>query len=69
MYANANEIPGSFGAIRPEDFRGVTRNVDKLGRVVMPMEFRKNLGIGINDPLEIFLVHGGVFLRKQENGE
>lgn len=31
------------------------RKVDELGRVVIPIELRRTLGIGEKDPLEIFV--------------
>ena len=34
---------------------GIVRRVDDLGRIVIPKEIRRNLGIHEEDPLEIFL--------------
>lgn len=34
---------------------GIVRRIDDLGRVVIPREIRKNLGIKEGDPLEIFV--------------
>lgn len=34
---------------------GIVRRVDELGRIVIPKEIRRNLGIHEGDPLEIFL--------------
>ena len=34
---------------------GIVRRIDDLGRVVIPKEIRKNLGIKEGDPLEIFV--------------
>lgn len=34
---------------------GIVRRIDDLGRVVVPREIRKNLGIKEGDPLEIFV--------------
>ena len=34
---------------------GIVRRVDDLGRIVIPKEIRRNLGIHEGDPLEIFL--------------
>lgn len=31
---------------------GIIRPLDKLGRIVVPMEFRKTMGVGQNDLLE-----------------
>lgn len=38
------------------DYIGITRNLDQLGRVVIPVEFRRELGIELGDELEIKLV-------------
>ena len=32
---------------------GIVRHIDELGRIVVPKELRKKLGIGANDPVEI----------------
>ena len=37
---------------------GIVRKVDELGRVVIPIELRRTLGIGKKDALEIY-VDGG----------
>lgn len=34
---------------------GIVRRIDDLGRVVIPREIRKKLGIKEGDPLEIFI--------------
>ena len=34
---------------------GITRKVDKLGRVVIPIEIRRQLGITIKDELGIYV--------------
>ena len=34
---------------------GIIRRIDDLGRVVIPREIRKSLGIAEGDPLEIFV--------------
>lgn len=47
---------------------GIVRKVDELGRVVIPMELRKTLGIGEKDPLEIFVNGDTVVLRKYAPG-
>lgn len=43
---------------------GIVRRVDDLGRIVIPKEIRRNLGIHEDDPLEIFLHEDCVCLRK-----
>ena len=45
---------------------GIVRNLDALGRVVLPMEMRKLLGIEPKDPIEIFMENGEIVLRKHE---
>ena len=34
---------------------GIVRNIDELGRVVVPKELRKKLGISNTDPVEIYV--------------
>ena len=34
---------------------GIVRKVDELGRVVLPIELRRTLGIEEKDPLEIYM--------------
>ncbi|MDE6182765.1 MAG: AbrB/MazE/SpoVT family DNA-binding domain-containing protein [Eubacteriales bacterium] len=43
---------------------GIVRKVDELGRIVLPMELRKNLGINIKDALEIFISNDKIILKK-----
>lgn len=43
---------------------GVVRRVDDLGRIVIPMELRRSLGIQIKDPLSISVDNGRVVLQK-----
>ena len=43
---------------------GMVRKVDHLGRLVLPMELRRNLGIGTGDPVE-FYVDGELLILKQ----
>ena len=43
---------------------GVSRTVDRLGRVVIPVEFRRTLGIGDGDLVEISLEEDRVVLAK-----
>lgn len=39
---------------------GIVRRIDDLGRVVVPKEIRRTLGIEEGDPLEIFVTDGGI---------
>ena len=43
---------------------GIVRKVDKLGRIVLPIELRKTLGISDKDDLEIAVDGDQVVLRK-----
>ncbi len=43
---------------------GIIRKVDDLGRIVLPIELRRSLGIGERDPLEIFVQEDLIVLRK-----
>jgi len=45
---------------------GVVRKVDELGRVVLPVELRRNLNIEVRDPLEIFIDTDRIILKKYE---
>lgn len=51
-----------------EKNKGVVRNIDPLGRLVIPKEIRKELGLSQNEPVEM-TVHGNqVIVKKyQEN--
>ncbi len=44
---------------------GIIRNIDELGRVVIPIEIRKNLNIKEKDPLEICVEHNSIILKKK----
>lgn len=43
---------------------GVTRKIDELGRIVIPKEIRKNLGIRDGESLEIFTSDDSIILKK-----
>lgn len=36
-----------------EKSTGIVRKTDELGRIVIPIEIRKRMNIGINEPLQI----------------
>lgn len=46
---------------------GIVRRIDNLGRIVLPIEMRKELNIEIKDPVEILLEDSNIILRKYEN--
>lgn len=43
---------------------GIVRKVDELGRIVLPIELRRNLNIEIKDPLEIYVDEEYIVLKK-----
>ncbi len=45
---------------------GIVRKVDELGRIVLPIELRRVLGIEIKDALEIFVDEDYIMLKKYE---
>lgn len=45
---------------------GIVRKTDQLGRIVIPMELRKSMGIQENDPLEIFVDEDKIILQKYQ---
>ncbi len=45
---------------------GIVRKVDELGRIVLPIELRRTLGIDERDALEIYVDGASVILRKYE---
>ena len=45
---------------------GMVRRVDELGRIVLPIEIRKNLCIENRDTVEIFVEEDKIILKKYE---
>ena len=45
---------------------GIVRRVDELGRIVLPIELRRTMGISEKDYLEIFTEHDQIVLKKYE---
>ena len=43
---------------------GMVRNVDELGRIVLPIELRRTLGVGERDPMEIYVDGDKIVLRR-----
>lgn len=48
---------------------GLVRCVDELGRVVLPIELRRNLDINARDSVEIFVEDSNIIIRKYEPGD
>lgn len=45
---------------------GIVRQIDGLGRVVLPIELRRTLDIKNNDPIEIYVEGNSIILKKYE---
>ncbi len=43
---------------------GIVRNIDELGRIVVPKEIRRKLGIANTDPVEIYVEEDKIILTK-----
>lgn len=50
------------------DTRGISRKLDNLGRITIPVSFRNELGLNEeeNPWAEIFLLNEGIFIRKKK---
>lgn len=46
---------------------GITRKIDDLGRIVLPIELRKQMGIGQRDPIEIYVDGDSIILKKYQS--
>jgi len=45
---------------------GIVRKVDELGRIVVPIELRRSLGIGDRDAVEMFMEENSIIIRKHQ---
>ena len=45
---------------------GITRRIDELGRIVLPIELRRKMGIAEKDSLEIYVEGDTIILQKYE---
>lgn len=43
---------------------GITRKIDELGRIVLPIELRRSLEIGEKDAVEIYVEDDSIILKK-----
>jgi transcriptional pleiotropic regulator of transition state genes len=46
---------------------GIVRHIDDLGRIVLPMELRRTLGIHVKDPISISVDGDRVVLQKHRD--
>lgn len=54
-----------FGGITMKS-TGIVRRIDELGRIVLPIEIRKNLALASRDAVEIFVNEDTIVLKKYE---
>lgn len=45
--------------------KGIVRKLDELGRIVLPMEFRKELNLKEKSPVAIYLLENGFYIEKR----
>jgi AbrB family looped-hinge helix DNA binding protein len=59
----------SFADIRKDDLRGMVRRVDNLGRILVPKEYRKELGLEQEDSrIELTVLTDGLLVRPLRGG-
>ena len=46
---------------------GIVRNIDELGRLVIPKEMRKKMGIGESSPVEIYVEDNRIIVTKYQD--
>lgn len=45
---------------------GIVRRIDELGRIVLPVELRRTLGLDVHEPVEVFVEEDSIILRKYQ---
>jgi bifunctional DNA-binding transcriptional regulator/antitoxin component of YhaV-PrlF toxin-antitoxin module len=53
----------AFRDIHKDQIRGIVRQIDRLGRLVIPKEYLRELGWGLGSEVELFALEDGVFVR------
>lgn len=48
---------------------GIDRRLDDLGRITLPIELRRSLGIADRDSLEIYVEDDRIILKKKNTGD
>ena len=46
---------------------GIVRRIDDLGRIVIPMELRRTLGIRVKDPMSIYVEGDRIIISKHKD--
>ena len=57
----------SFDDIDKNEMRGMVRRVDSLGRILVPMEFRKELGLEKDVKIEIEVLRDGMLIQAAQH--
>jgi len=52
----------SFADIKKSDLRGMVRRVDNLGRILVPKEYRKELGLEEDNKIELATLPDGLLV-------
>ena len=47
--------------------KSITRKLDELGRIVLPLEMRRELAWKEKDDIEISITKGGILLKKKHH--
>lgn len=47
---------------------GIVKNLDDLGRILLPIEMRKTMDIEPKDPVEIYVDGDSIIFKKYESG-
>lgn len=45
---------------------GITKKIDNVGRIVIPINYRERLDLQYDDIVEIYLLDDGIFIKKIE---
>ena len=43
---------------------GIVRRIDELGRIVLPVELRRSMGLEVRDSIEIYVEGDSIILKK-----
>lgn len=66
LYFDMWETFNINGEMKTMKSTGIVRKVDSLGRIVLPIELRRVMGIDIKDPIEIFVDDSHIVLGKYQ---
>ena len=48
---------------------GIIRHVDELGRITLPIEIRRSLGLSVKDPVQIYVDGDQIILKRALIGD